>query len=90
MPTLAELRDAAETAQAALRDARDRLGRARDRAHLMVDALNGLQLDAIDYDVDASQIATARANRDAALVALADVERELRPDRPRLVPIPGS
>lgn len=94
MPTLPELRAAADAAQVVFREARDQLGRARNRARDALAALHNLQREAVDWDVDATELQAARAERDAATTALNDLERDLRPDRtPRdrpLPPAPGS
>lgn len=91
MPTLPEFRAAADAAQAAYREARDVLGRARDRTRNALAALHELQRDAIDWDVDPATIAAARAEFTAANTALTDLERDLRPERtPRDRPLPPA
>lgn len=91
MPTLPELRVAADTAQAAYREARDGLGRARDRVRAALNALHDLQREAVDWEVDGSAIAAARAELVAAQAALNELERDLRPERtPRDRPLPPA
>lgn len=91
MPTLPELRAAADATQVAYREARDGLGRVRDRTRNALAALHDLQRAAVDWDIDPASIAAARAELTAANTALSDLERDLRPERtPRDRPLPPA
>lgn len=92
MPTLNRLRQNADEANAALREAEDRLGLARQRRHQSIAKLSALESEAVDVDFDPAEITAATTERDAARTALATIEAELRPDRPprSLPPAPGS
>lgn len=92
MPTLNRLRQNADDANAALRDATDRLGLARQRRRESIAKLSALEADTIEVDIDPADITAATNERDAARAALATIEAELKPDRrPRdLPPAVGS
>lgn len=79
MPTLGELRAAHEATGAALRDATDRLGRARDEARESIRALADLEMTDVRDPVDQDEIRAARDRRSAALAALAVIRTELKP-----------
>lgn len=81
MPTLSELREAHRQTGAALREAEDRLGQARDRARDAVMKVATCEREMIDGEADDAALSSARAERSAAMSALKTLEEELRPAR---------
>lgn len=79
MPTLQELREAHDATGAAFREAKDRLGQARDRARLAVSVVADLEREAIDGAGNADALAAARSERTKAMNDLKALEEELRP-----------
>lgn len=77
--TLAELRAAAVSASAVLREAEDRLGQAKDTARASIALLASLEQASIDRLVDEAAMQAARDARDAALADLATIEATLDP-----------
>lgn len=79
MATLQELRAAHQATGAALREAEDRLGQARDRARAAVEGVAVLERQSIDGKPDADALTAARSARTKAMGELKALQDELRP-----------